>query len=147
VRGRKSDLLGEGLAYRKIAIEAQLEGRRLQLDKALIDGASAEIAAEGRIDLDADELDLLVLVAPLKTVDAIVKFTPIINTWLEGTLISIPVKVSGPTADPRITPLSPSAVGSSLLNLLKNTIQLPIKLVEPLFEDENEDEDAEAPLP
>ncbi len=137
VRGKKSDLLGEGLAYRKIAIEAQLENGRLQFDKALIDGASAEIAAEGSIDLDADELDLLVLVAPLKTVDAIVKFTPIINTWLEGTLISIPVKVSGSIEDPSITPLAPSAVGSSLLNLLKNTIQLPIKLVEPLFDDED----------
>lgn len=143
VRGKKSDLLGEGLAYRKIAIEAQLEDGRLRFDKALIDGASAEIAAEGDIDLNSDELDLLVLVAPLKTVDAIVKFTPIVNTWLEGTLISIPVKVSGSLEEPRITPLAPSAVGSSLLNLLKNTIKLPIKLVEPLFEEE----DAEASPP
>ncbi len=143
VRGQKSDLLGEGLAYRNMVIEAQLADSRLRFDKALIDGASAEIAAEGGIDLEAGELDLLVLVAPLKTVDAIVKFTPIINTWLEGTLISIPVKVSGTLEAPRITPLAPSAVGSSLLNLLKNTIQLPIKLVEPLFEGEDE----EAPRP
>ncbi len=140
VRGKKSDLLGEGLAYRKMAIEARLENERLRFDKALIDGASAEIAAEGSIDLEADELNLLVLVAPLKTVDAIVKFTPIISTWLEGTLISIPVKVSGTLEAPRITPLAPSAVGSSLLNLLKNTIQLPIKLVEPLLEDEDQED-------
>ena len=143
VRGQKSDLLGEGLAYRNMVIEAQLDDSRLRFDKALIDGASAEITAEGDIDLEAGELDLLVQVAPLKTVDAIVKFTPIINTWLEGTLISIPVKVSGTLEAPRITPLAPSAVGSSLLNLLKNTIQLPIKLVEPLFEGEDE----EAPRP
>ncbi len=123
VRGQKSDLMGEGLAYREIEIEAQLKDSQLTFDKALIDGASAEIVARGSLDLSADEIDLLVLVAPLKTVDAIVKFTPIINTWLEGTLVSIPVKVSGAIEDPRIVPLAPSAVGSSLLNLLKNTIQ------------------------
>ena len=138
--------MGEGLAYREIEIEAQLKNAQLELDKAVINGASAEIAAKGSLDLHADEFDLIVLVAPLKTVDAIVKFTPIINTWLEGTLVSIPVKVSGRFDDPGITPLAPSAVGSSILNLLKNTIQLPIKLVEPLLDDEDDegDEDGES---
>lgn len=141
VRGKGSDLMGEGLAYRQIDIEAQLENNALTLDKALIDGASAEIAASGSLDLDADEIDMVVLVAPLKTVDALVKFTPIVNTWLEGTLVSIPVRVSGKIDDPDIVPMSPTAVGSSLINLLKNTVQLPIKLIEPLFDnDENDDE-------
>ncbi len=149
VRGKKSDLMGEGLAYRKIEIEARLKDRQLALEKALIDGASAEIAAKGTLDLEEDEIDLLVMVAPLKTVDALVKFTPVINTWLEGTLVSIPVKISGQKDDPRITPLAPTAVGSSLWNLLKNTVQLPIKLVEPLFEDEDEEENEgkESPSP
>ncbi|MBL0715220.1 MAG: AsmA-like C-terminal domain-containing protein [Desulfosarcina sp.] len=141
VRGKKSDLMGEGLAYRKIEIEGNLKNNRLTLDKALIDGASVEIAAKGSLDLKDDEIDLIVLVAPLKTVDALVKFTPIVNTWLEGTLVSIPVRVSGDIDDPRITPMSPTAVGSSLFNLLKNTVQLPIKLVKPLFENEDDDGD------
>ena len=145
VRGKKSDLMGEGLAYRKIDIEAQLRDNVLTLDKALIDGASAEIAAKGSLDLTAKELDLIVLVAPLKTVDALVKFTPIVNTWLEGTLVSIPVKVSGHFEDPDIVPLSPSAVGDSLLNLLRNTIQLPLKLVEPLFDQDGADDADSAP--
>lgn len=145
VRGKKSDLMGEGLAYREIEIEAQLEESKLTFDRALIDGASAEIAAKGSLDLNADKIDLIVLVAPLKTVDALVKFTPIVNTWLEGTLVSIPVRVSGDLQDPSITPMSPTAVGSSLLNLLKNTVQLPIKLVAPLFEDDKEDENETAP--
>jgi uncharacterized protein involved in outer membrane biogenesis len=145
VRGQKSDLMGEGLAYRAIDIEAQLEDNVLRLDKALINGASVEIAAEGSLDLSAKEIDLMVLVAPLKTVDALVKFTPIVNTWLEGTLVSIPVKVSGNFDDPDIVPLSPSAVGNSLLNLLKNTIQLPITLIEPLFDKDGENDEDDAP--
>ena len=146
VRGKKSDLMGEGLAYRRIDIKAKLDDGVLTLDEAVIDGASAEIAAEGELDLGRDEIDLIVLVAPLKTVDALIKFTPIINTWLEGTLVSIPVRVSGDIHDPLITPMSPTAVGSRLFNLLKNTVQLPIKLVEPLFEeDEDKADDADAP--
>ncbi len=143
VRGKKSDLMGEGLAYRRIDIEAQLADGVLTLDKAVIDGASAEIAAEGQLDLGRDEIDLIVLVAPLKTVDALIKFTPIINTWLEGTLVSIPVRVSGDLQDPLITPMSPTAVGSRLFNLLKNTVQLPIKVVEPLFDGEDENDTAD----
>ncbi len=80
---------------------------------------------------------MTVLVAPFKTIDAIVKYTPIIGDWLGGTLVSIPVKVSGPFDDPTVTPLSPSAVGNSLMNLLENTVKLPVRIVEPLWK-ENE---------
>jgi hypothetical protein len=140
VRGKKSDLMGEGLAFRRIDIKAKLDDGILTVDEAVIDGASAEIAAEGELDLGHDEIDLIVLVAPLKTVDALIKFTPIVSTWLEGTLVSIPVRVSGDIHDPLITPMSPTAVGNRLFNLLKNTVQLPIKLVEPLFDDDDEND-------
>ena len=136
VRGKIPDLLHEGLAYQRIDINASISKGVIKLEKAVIDGDSLEIAAEGSIDLNDGQTDLIVLVAPLKTVDAIVKHTPIVNTWLGGTLISIPVRVTGPFDDPQVTPLSPTAVGSSLLNLLKNTVQLPIKLVEPLFKED-----------
>ncbi|MGD9250770.1 MAG: AsmA-like C-terminal region-containing protein, partial [Desulfobacterales bacterium] len=143
VRGKKSDLMGEGLAFRRIDIKAKLDDGILTVDEAVIDGASAEIAAEGELDLGHDEIDLIVLVAPLKTVDALIKFTPIVSTWLEGTLVSIPVRVSGDIHDPLITPMSPTAVGNRLFNLLKNTVQLPIKLVEPLFDDDDENDAGE----
>jgi uncharacterized protein YhdP len=141
VRGQGSDLMGEGLAYKSIEIDAQLKDNILTLERGLINGASAEIAATGHLDLGAKEIDMFVLVAPLKTVDALIKFTPIVNTWLEGTLVSIPVRVSGRLDDPTIVPLSPSAVGRSLLNLLRNTLQLPIRLIEPLLDQDEENDD------
>jgi hypothetical protein len=57
--------------------------------------------------------------------------------------VSIPVRVSGDIHDPLITPMSPTAVGNRLFNLLKNTVQLPIKLVEPLFDDDDENDAGE----
>jgi uncharacterized protein YhdP len=99
----------------------------------VIDGSSADIAGQGTVNLVTGETDMIVLVSPFKTVDALVKYTPVIGDWLGGTLVSIPVRVSGAFSDPTVTPLSPTAVGSSLLNLMKNTVGLPVKLIEPLW--------------
>jgi len=44
---------------------------------------------------------------------------------------SVPVKVSGDFANPSVTPLSPSAVGKSLLNMMTRTLKLPMKVIEP----------------
>ena len=132
-RGKIPDLMQGGLAYDQMDIQVDIKDSVCTIKQAVIDGASADIAAQGTVNLLTGQADMIVLVAPFKTIDAIVKYTPIIGDWLGGTLVSIPVKVSGPFADPTVTPLSPSAVGSSLMNLLENTVKLPVKIVEPLW--------------
>jgi hypothetical protein len=136
-RGKMPDLMEQGLAYESIAIRADIKDGICIVDEAVIDGASANLAGQGTIDLVTGETDMIVLVAPFKTVDALVRYTPIIGDWLGGTLISIPVKVTGGFSDPTVTPLAPSAVGSSLMNLMKNTIKLPVKIVEPFLNNED----------
>jgi len=105
----------------------------------LIDGSSMEIACRGDIDLIDKKLDLTVLVAPLKTVDRIVKKIPLIRAITAGTLVSIPVKVRGDLTNPKITPLAASAVGSELLGIMKRTLKLPIKVIQPVLPEEKED--------
>jgi uncharacterized protein YhdP len=122
-----------GLAYNQINISVDIADSLLTIKEAVIDGASANIAGQGTVNLVTGDTDMIILVAPFKTVDALVSYTPIINDWLGGTLVSIPVRVTGPFADPTVTPLSPTAVGSSLMNLMKRTVNLPIKIVEPLW--------------
>jgi len=132
-RGKVPDLMEGGLAYNQIDISVDIADSLLTIREAVIDGASANIAGQGTVNLVTGDTDMIILVAPFKTVDAIVRYTPIINDWLGGTLVSIPVRVTGPFADPTVTPLSPTAVGSSLMNLMKRTVNLPIKIVEPLW--------------
>ena len=132
-RGKIPDLMQGGLAYDQIDLQVDIKDSVCTIKQAVIDGASADIAAQGTVNLLTGQADMIGLVAPFKTIDAIVKYTPIIGDWLGGTLVSIPVKVSGPFDDPTVTPLSPSAVGSSLMNLLENTVKLPVKIVEPLW--------------
>ena len=92
-RGELPDLTKEGFAYNSITVKSDLENGKLLLREVLIDGSSMEIACSGDIDLIDKKLDLTVLVAPLKTVDRIVKKIPLIRAITAGTLVSVPVKV------------------------------------------------------
>jgi hypothetical protein len=53
-------------------------------------------------------------------------------------VVSIPVRVLGPLENPEIIPLSPSAVGSELFGLIKRTLMLPLRIIQPLLPKENE---------
>ena len=99
----------------------------------MIDGSSMEIAGHGNIDFIDKKVDLKVLVAPLKTVDFIIKKTPVIGGILGGTLVSIPVRVKGDMSNPNISYLSASTAGSRLLDIMKNALQAPVKLIQPVM--------------
>lgn len=130
--GRLPDLTKEGFEYNYGTARAELRGGKLALKELVIDSPSMEMACLGDIDLVDKKLDLKVLVAPLKTVDSIVKKIPLVSDVLGGTLVSIPIKVTGDLGDPTVTPLSPSAVGSGLVGIMKRTLELPFKIIEPL---------------
>lgn len=133
--GNIPQITEEGLPYDAVSIKGDLKGGRLLLKEATLDGPSVKWAAEGSVDLSAGSLDIILLVAPLTTVDAVVSRIPILSGVLGGSLVSIPVKVSGDLADPKITPLPPSAVGKGLLNVMTRTLKLPMKVIQPLLSD------------
>ena len=133
--GNIPQITEEGLPYDAVSIKGDLKGGMLLLKEATLDGPSVKWAAEGSVDLSAGSLDIILLVAPLTTVDAVVSRIPILSGVLGGSLVSIPVKVSGDFADPKITPLPPSAVGKGLLNVVTRTLRLPMKVIQPLLSD------------
>ncbi len=63
-------------------------------------------------------------------VDSVVKFIPGINYLLGGTLVAIPISVSGSQADPQVQIMSASSVGSTLLDMGGRILNSPIKLIE-----------------
>ena len=91
------------------------------------------IACEGEIDLVDKQMDLLILIAPFKTVDRIVEILPLIGNVLGGKLISIPFKAKGNFNDPTVYALPPTAVGSGILGILERTLKLPITIIQPII--------------
>jgi hypothetical protein len=92
-----------------------------------------QLFSQGEIDLVNNRIDVVVAVAPLKTVDWIVRNIPILGYILGGTLVSIPVKVQGDLDDPVIFPLDPVEIGAGFLGLMKRTLNVPFKIIQPLF--------------
>ncbi|MBW2063408.1 MAG: AsmA-like C-terminal domain-containing protein [Deltaproteobacteria bacterium] len=129
--GRVPDMSKEGFPYESITIRAKLRNGRLEMKEAIIDSVSMKMVAKGHLDLINRKMDLALLISPLKTVDAIIEKIPIIRRILEGTLVSIPVRVSGDLGDPMVIPLSPTAVGSEIVGIMKRTLKTPMTMIDP----------------
>jgi hypothetical protein len=127
--GKLPDLKKEGFAYDSIKAKGNLHDGKLTMKEGTVDSPSMKIVWQGDIDLITKKLDLTVLVAPLKTADRIIEKIPWVGEILGGTLISIPIKVTGDIRDPTVTPLSPSAVGSEILGIMKRILRLPFKII------------------
>jgi len=139
-RGRAPDLGGSGFPYHSMAIQGDIHKGIFTLEKAYIGGQSLDIIAEGEIDLGKQKLDLVVLVAPFSAINWVIRHTPLLGKIMGGTLISIPVRVSGDLADPNVVFLSPTAVGSRILRLLENIVELPVDIISPILPKEKEQE-------
>ena len=131
--GKNPGIGEEGFAYKSIKAKATLDKGRLILKETVMDGASMELICQGTIDLINKKIDLTVLVAPLKTVDRIIKITPLVGYVLAGSLVSIPLKVTGDYAHPKISILPVSAVGKGLLGIIERTLKLPLKIIDPIL--------------
>ncbi len=123
----------EGLAYDTVRVTGDLKGGTLALKEAVLDGPSVKVVGEGSMDLIQKTVDVTLLVAPLKTVDSLVSRIPVIGNVLGGSLVSIPVKVSGDLRNPSVTPLAPSVVGERLVGLMSRTLKLPMQVIQPLL--------------
>jgi hypothetical protein len=126
----------EGFGYHSIKVKGELRQGMLEVKEGIVDGASMKIATQGTVDLNTDKLDLKVLISPLKKTDFIIRKTPIIGSILGGSLVSIPLRVSGDMEDPKVSHHPVSAVGSGLLGIMERTIKAPVKLFDPFIPDE-----------
>jgi hypothetical protein len=131
-RGQLPDLVNEGFAYKSIEATSGIKGSTLNIEKVIIDGSSMNIVSKGNVDLVSEQVDLEMLVAPLKTADFILGKIPLIKDLTGGTFVSIPLRVTGNIDNPKILYIPASAVGSGLINIMKGTLEAPFKVIEPI---------------
>jgi hypothetical protein len=132
-RGRTPELGGSGFPYHSMAVRGDIHKGIFTLEKAYIGGQSLDIIAEGEVDLGKHTVNLVVLVAPFSTINWVIRHTPLLGKLMSGTLISIPVRVSGDLSDPDVVFLSPTAVGTRILRLLENIVELPVDIISPIL--------------
>jgi hypothetical protein len=126
------DMTKEGFAYTSITGKGSLKGSTLVIKEVIIDGTTMEIISQGSIDINDQKLDLLVIVAPLKTVDRFAGKIPLLKGITGGTIVTIPLKVTGDFENTKITYAPISSVGSGLLNSMKKTLKFPFEIIQPV---------------
>jgi hypothetical protein len=107
----------------------------MSIEEGVLKSNAVNIVAGGDYSLTDKEMNLVLLISPLTTVDWIIERVPLLGNILQGTLVAVPVGVKGPAADPRVVPLSPKAVGSRLGGILKRTLKTPFRILSPLLKD------------
>lgn len=133
-KGKVPDITQKGFAYNDIVITADIKESIIYLNRAVINGDDMTLIFQGWIDPFNDKIDLTCLVAPFKTIDLIIEHIPIVNTILNGRLVSVPVKATGKFSDPVVIPMHPSAVGKGLINKMSDIMKAPIKLWDKFYE-------------
>lgn len=129
--GKIPDLGRDGFAYNSLSVKATLSGGKLKIGEAVLDGSSMNIVGQGEVDVRTRNLDIVFLVSPLKTVDTIIRWIPIVRYILGGSLVSVAVEAKGNLEDPNVSILPPSAVVKSLLGMVERVFRLPVRIFEP----------------
>jgi hypothetical protein len=132
-RGKLPDLGKNGFAYHTMTVQGKLKQGKFMIDQVFIDGTSITLIAEGELDIAAGTANLVVLVAPFSSVNWVIRHIPLLGKVMSGNLISVPVKVSGKLDDPDVVILAPSAVGSRIVELFKNILEIPIEIISPIL--------------
>jgi hypothetical protein len=131
--GKVPDFAGEGFAYNSLRFRGDVKEGRLVIPHAVLDAASANLAAEGSVDLRTREVDGVLLASPFKTIDTIIRAIPLVRYILKGRLVAVPFGIKGPVGDPSVTVLPPAEVGAGLLGVVERTLKLPVRLIAPIL--------------
>jgi len=140
-RGQLPDFTSLGLDYKRSTATIEVKDGKIRVPDWSIDGRTLWMGSRGEIDIATQEIDFTIMVSPFKTIDRIINAIPGIRRILGGRLVAIPMKATGTVEDPQIVPLSPSAVGTSILEMIERTLMLPIDIIQPLVPGLEQQED------
>lgn len=124
----------EGLYYNDLSINAHVDKNRLLLDRTIIKGKGVNLSGRGSIGLSDLDADLTFFIAPFKIIDSLLTNIPLIGKALGGakeSILTFPVTVTGNLLAPEVTSMAPEAVSSAFLEMFKDTLTLPFRILQP----------------
>ena len=132
LKGSNDKLLKEGVPYETFVLRGTLKDGTLSLSEGAIRGRDLHIATEGNIDLRNGTLALNVLAAPFTRLDRMLGSVPLVKSLVGNALIVVPARVAGTFEHPSVKPLAASSVSKNVTNLMKNAVQAPMKIIDPV---------------
>ena len=145
---RLPDMASEGMPFDRLAATLALRNGIVSSEDLVIDSNAMNMSLVGSIDLPRDELDLLLGVKPLGTVDRIVTSIPIAGWLLAGenkALITAHFQIRGHSAAPVVTAIPISSLSNQVLGIFQRVLGLPGKMLSDVGELLQQDAPAEKP--
>jgi len=127
------DVNREGVPFTRLAAELAIDKGVASSNLIVIDSEAMNMSYVGHYDMVKDNLDLLVVVKPLGTIDKVVTRLPIAGWVLGGeekALITAQFRVTGSGSDPDIEAIPISAMSKGVLGLFQRALSLPLKLID-----------------
>jgi hypothetical protein len=131
-QGKLPDVSREGVTFTLLTAQMTLDKGVLHSDDLVMRSNALDMSYLGQYNLIDDQLDLLVVVKPLATVDKVVSHLPVAGWLLTGeerTLLTAQFKVTGAGADPQVEAIPISTLSKGVLGIIQRTLSLPYKLV------------------
>ncbi len=137
----KVDLEKEGLPYNKITSTVTIRNGQFETENLIIDSPIVKITAAGNYDLPTDQLEMVWAVSPFGSYSQFLKTIPLFGRLFAGErkgFATAMFSVKGAIEDPEVTYLPMKSFTTGLTGLaqlavdvLKNTVMLPIDLITP----------------
>jgi uncharacterized protein YhdP len=119
-----------GIQFRTVTADFKGDGGVFYTDDLLLDGPAIDIVASGNVNLGTSTLDMKIGMIPFSSVSWLLSNIPLVGKNVAGgtkSIISAYFNARGPISNPHVTP----APITSVAELLKKTLGLPINLIRP----------------
>jgi hypothetical protein len=104
-----------------------VERQSIFAKEIIIEASPYTITAQGKADLEQRTIDAKGLVTVLLPADKVIKSIPLVGSILSGSMVGIPVEVAGSLEQPRVSCLSPAALGAEILNIPVRLLKMPLE--------------------
>jgi AsmA-like C-terminal region len=123
------DLDRESFPFRAITARGTVEGTTLVNDEVTLRSSLYAIAGTGRVDVGDRQVDARGLITVLLPGNRLIRRIPVFGSLLTGSIVGIPIRITGSLDRPDITYLSPTDVGAELLHIPMRILGLPLEAI------------------
>ncbi len=128
---RLPDMATDGMPFNRISANIALKDGILTTKNFFIDSNAMHVSMVGTLNIVKENLDLLIGVQPLQTVDKVISRIPVVGWILTGgdnNLISTYFEAKGSWADPKVTAIPVKSMAQGTLGIFQRIFELPVRL-------------------
>jgi hypothetical protein len=123
------DLDKQAVAYQTASSKGTFVGEKIIHDQFFVQASPYTMTGRGSIDLGSQKIDLQGVVSVALPAEQVIKKIPIVGAFYGGSIVGIPLRVSGALEHPEISYLSPADIGAELLNVPLRVLGIPLNAI------------------